>query len=153
MNIGTRGSRRGCVVSQDPAADCFPLASSFQGLKGSIATHKDNARIILGNLERAMGFEPTTPTLARLCSAPDPSCQARLRATSFPIAQGWVKQRAFAGRTLIRQAVYRQDSSLVPSGCVNCRRCTRSAVLVRDRLFPKSSPTIDEWKHHCGLSI
>ncbi len=30
-----------------------------------------NMLIFLGNLERAKGFEPSTPTLARLCSTPE----------------------------------------------------------------------------------
>src|SRR5579862_7077948 len=43
----------------------------------------DKRLILIGNLERAKGFEPSTPTLARLCSTtelhPHPTSAARWR--------------------------------------------------------------------------
>ena len=54
-----------------------------------------NAMKIKGILERAMGFEPTTPTLARLCSTPElhphdalrPAAPRRLYASTSASAQ------------------------------------------------------------------
>ena len=44
-------------------------------------------------LERAMGFEPTTPTLARLCSTPELHPHPREVRTAAAASQSYAKER------------------------------------------------------------
>ena len=50
---------------------CFPLASPPRKSKSERTASSHNPLILCGFLERAKGFEPSTPTLARLCSTPE----------------------------------------------------------------------------------
>ena len=61
------------------------------------------------NLERAKGFEPSTPTLARLCSTPELHPLARLSPQAGPI---WRKACLIAtGKMPNIQAGYRTSSA------------------------------------------
>ena len=50
---------------------CCSRGFARQWTNPSSGSSASNAWKSIGNLERAMGFEPTTPTLARLCSTPE----------------------------------------------------------------------------------
>ena len=61
-----------------------------------------NSLIYLGYLERARGFEPPTPTLARLCSTPElhphPAAAGRSAARSHLSPGGWLCKACVGGR-------------------------------------------------------
>src|SRR5271154_2387786 len=52
-------------------ASCFPRASPISRRERPVRAPNRNLLIVLEYLERAKGFEPSTPTLARLCSTPE----------------------------------------------------------------------------------
>ena len=83
-------------------------------------------------LERAMGFEPTTPTLARLCSTPELHPLDKSKDISEGAPRPQPPDRF--GRTRIRRsrAIRRGCKPLdrFPAGCalVACRNCRRSLL-------------------------
>src|SRR3546814_11337002 len=62
----------------------------------------------IGNLERAKGFEPSTPTLARLCSTPELRPLGVLAGTPAPAWQTVtaVTSRGQIGRASCRERVW-----------------------------------------------
>ena len=96
--------------------------------------------VVVGKLERAKGFEPSTPTLARLCSTPElhPRRMCRMGGPARPAI--WRKAAANATSTYHRarlrhRLVCRRRPSLQRDGRPNrdCRECLPAA--------PTSSPS------------
>src|SRR6185436_9831533 len=64
------------LISRTPCAPSICCSTGFapilrQWTNPSSGLSRVNLLIFIGNLERARGFEPPTPTLARLCSTPE----------------------------------------------------------------------------------
>ena len=67
-------------------ASCFPQASPSQDDALGLKWHQSNLLKLLIYLERAKGFEPSTPTLARLRS----NLQAKIvEITNVPMVAWW----------------------------------------------------------------
>ena len=60
-----------CSSRRSSPQHCQAGVDHTQNANGRSPGHRHNLLIFLGNLERAKGFEPSTPTLARLCSTPE----------------------------------------------------------------------------------
>ena len=69
----------GAAARRDPGPARVP-----PGLRGALRRANQVAAMGWKDLERAKGFEPSTPTLARLCSTPE----LRPRVESRPIRTG-----------------------------------------------------------------
>ncbi len=95
-------------------------------------------------LERAMGFEPTTPTLARLCSTPElrphPVCRAgRLPATRWDMHQSGPDcngQRAAKCASVHIFFCCRLRNSRGPRPCMHRQSIEQTALFARFRNAP-----------------
>ena len=73
-----------------------------------------NHLILPKKLERAKGFEPSTPTLARLCSTPELHPHPRAAATHRRAAELCQKLPPIATATRAADAIKRQEASPLP---------------------------------------
>ena len=64
-------ARRDLKLFSSISPACVPRVSLEKQKAGHLVNLQPNALLSLRNLERAKGFQPSTPTLARLCSTPE----------------------------------------------------------------------------------